>query len=363
MFFYLRIFTVLLLVFSGSCGEKSSRINKNLSEVLDLEIESNGTFLSRTSEITLEYTEETPGLGHVFSISVVDDYIVIVDVMRWTVEVFDFQGNYKWRIGSRGDNEYQYSKPLQLAPIPGTNDILIYDARNANILRFSVEGNFVGRIKKNKNRPINRMLVSKDHKLIYTTSNKDGRGLLVVSSLSREQDIFKFVISEATDKRLYSFFGALQGLDYDESLKIVYCTLPWEEKIIRIDLNKGRVLKSFKTNHPHFKAIDVDRSKISEDWVHNQNNKNFSRVHGMGLTNSGDILLRYHINVEKPRGGTDLALISNLSKNPVAEELQGIIEVFEPFTCSSEYVYVYSPPMDTEDTNGKVTIYRIQERI
>ena len=221
----------LLPLIFGSC-EKSA-VENQLEEVVLKQAQ--GTQLSLVSEITLEFPEMRPGLGVVSSITVVKDYIIILDGLRRSVEVFDREGNYKWSIGNRGGMEGQYKIPREPTMIPNTDQMLIYDAGTGQILRFSIKGEFLGHLKLPERRFINRMLVSEDHNLIHTYVDRNSNGMLCVTSLDTGKDIVKFKVSDVQYGDLFFMLQRFQGLVYDEARKIIHFVLPWEEKVMRLD--------------------------------------------------------------------------------------------------------------------------------
>ncbi len=343
---------VMLLFIFGGC-EKSTI--ENHQDVLTLKAQEQRIYLSLIDEITLELPEAGPDLGLAGSIVVVQDYIIILDGLRKSVDVFDIKGSYKWSIGSHGNGKGQYKIPRAPTIIPNTNQMLIYDAGSGRILRFSLKGEFVGEIKLSERRFIKRMLVSEDHNLIHTYANKNKNGMLCVTSLDTGEDLAEFKVSDSQNNNLFSFFGRFQGLAYDEAQEMIYFVLPWEEKIMRIDLTAQRFLKSITLNQPKFINVKVDDSKNLKEL---RNIDNFSRLNAMHLfLPSGDILLRYLFNDTSK--STGLILLSNLSVQPSAEKIKNELGVNNIFTCYGMFVYRYSPPEDDEDTNGRISIYRL----
>ena len=341
---------VLLFLIFGSC-EKSAV--ENQQDVIALKAQ--GAQLSLVEDIILEFPESGPALGIVGSITVLEDYIIVLDVMRRRVEVFDIAGSYKWTIGSRGDGKGQYKIPSEPTIIPNTDQMLIYDAGTGRILRFSLKGEFVGIVKLSERRFIHRMLVSNGHNLIHTYSEKNKNGMLCVTSLDTGEDLAKFKVSDSQYDNLFWFFGRNQGIAYDEARKMIYFARPWEEKIMRIDLTTRRFLAPITTNHPKFISVKTDYSKTEKELA--KNIDNFSRLDGMHFLSSGDILLRYLFN--DPSKSTTLILLSDLSVHPSAQEVKNELGLYNVFSCNEMFVYKYSPPADDEDTNGRIRVYRL----
>ncbi len=314
-----------------------------------------GTHLSLIGEITLEYLEEGPSLGRVRSITVLEDYILILDGLRKRVEVFDKEGNYKWSIGSREEGEGQYKIPREPTVIPNTDQMLIYDAGTGQILRFSLKGEFVGRLKLSERRFINRMLVSEDHNLIHTYVDKNKNGMLCVTSLDTGEDIVKFKVSDVQYGDLFFILQRFQGLVYDEARKIIHFVLPWEDKVMRIDLTAQDFLTPITINYPKFITVKVDEEKTGRELLKDK----FSRLDGMYLLSSGDILLRYRFNDSS--NSTSLILFSDLSVQPSAQEIKNKLGLYDVFTCHEMFVYSYVPPTDGEDTNGRIFVYRLSD--
>ena len=255
----------LLLLLCGSC-KKSAVENQN--NVLAIKVQALGTHLSLVDAITLERPEEGPALGRIRSMTVLEDYIIIVDATRESVEVFDRDGSYKRSIGSRGDGEGQYKSPSEPTIIPNTDQILIEDggSRTGQILRFSLKGEFVGRVKLSERRFINRMLVSDDHNLIHTYVDRNSRnGMICVTSLDTGEDIAKFKVCKAQYGNLFFVLQRYQGLAYDETRKLIYFALPWEEKVMRIDLVAQEFLTPIVTTHPKFVSLKLDEVDDSKD--------------------------------------------------------------------------------------------------
>ena len=351
----------LLFLIFGSC-EKSAVENQkvienhkaieNQKDAIVLDTRSQGTHLSLVSNITLELPEAGPALGRVGSVTIAEAYIIILDNLRKSVEIFDKEGNYKWPIGSRGDGIGQYKIPSGSAIIPNTDQILIYDGGTGQILRFSLKGEFVGRVKLSERRAINRMLVSEDHNLIHTYVDKNKNGMLCVTSLDTGEDLAKFKVCEAEYRRLFFGLQRFQGLAYDEARKIIYFVLPWEEKIMRIDLAAQEFLPSLTINHPKFISLKLEEGKTTKELL----KAKFSRLYGMSLLSSGDILLRYMFRDSS--NSTALILFSDLSVDPYAQEMKNELR-YNIFTCQGISIYEYLSPADDEDTNGKIRIYRL----
>ena len=340
---------VLLFLIFGSCEKKS--VVKNQQNGVALK-QTQGIQLSLVGNITLELPEAGPALGAVGSISIGEDYIIILDNTTKKIEVFDIEGNYKWPIGSRGDGEGQYKIPRESVVIPNTNQILIHDqTRNRQTLRFSIKGEFLGQLK--RRRSIYQMLVSEDHNLIHTYMDRNRNGMLCVTSLDTGEDLAEFKVSEAQYGRLLSTYRRLQGLAYDEERKIIYVVLPWEAKVMRIDLAAQEFLTPITVNHPKFISLDAEGKTESELLK-----AKFSRLYGMHLLSSGDILLRYMF-MDSSRS-TALILLSDLNMQTSIQEIKNELG-YNIFTSHGMHIYEYSPPSDGEDTNGIIRVYRLSD--
>lgn len=339
----------LLFLIFGSC-EKSAV--ENQKDVVVLDTQAQGTHLSLVGDITLEFPEAGPALGRVGSVAIAEDYIILLDDMKKRVEVFDREGSYKWPIGSRGDGVGQYKIPTGSAVIPKTDQMLIYDGGTGQILRFSLKGEFLGRVKLSERRAINRMLVSEDHNLIHTYVDKNKNGMLCVTSLDTDEDLARFKVCEAEYRRLFFGLQRSQGLAYDEVRKIIYFALPWEEEIIRINLAAQEFLPSLTINHPKFISLKLDESKTGRELLEAK----FSKLFGMSMLSSGDILLRYMF--ERSLNSIGFIFLSDLSVQPYAQEMKNELR-YNHFTCYGMSIYEYLSPADDEDTNGKIRIYRL----
>ena len=353
----------LLFLIFGGC-EKSAvenqkaienqKVVENQKDVIVLDTQAQGTHLSLIGDITLELPEAGPALGRVGSVTIAEDYIIILDNLRKSVEVFDREGSYKWPIGSRGDGVGQYKIPSGSAIIPNTDQMLIYDGGPIQILRFSLKGEFVGVVKLSERRAINRMLVSEDHNLIHTYVDRNRNGMLCVTSLNTGADLAKFKVCEPEYRRLFSGLQRSQGLAYDEARKIIYFVLPWGDKVIRIDLAAQEFLSSLTINHPKFISLKGEEGKTVKELL----KAKFSRLYGMSLLSSGDILLRYLFRDSS--NSTAFILFSGLSAEPYAQEMKNELR-YNIFTCQGMSIYEYLPPADDEDTNGRIRIYRLSD--
>lgn len=342
----------LLFLICSSCEKNAV---ENQQDVIALKVQARGAQLSLVDDITLEFPESGPGLGIVSSFAVLDDYIIVLDSLRKSIAVFDIQGNYKWSIGSRGDGEGQYKIPREPTIIPNTDQMLIYDAGTGQILRFSLKGEFVGRLKLPERRFINRMLVSDERYLIHTYVDENKNGMLCVTSLDTGKDLAKFKVSSTQYGNLFLSLGRTQGIAFDEAQKMIYFALPWEDKVMRIDLKAQRFLKPITMNQSKFISVKVDDSKNQKELA--KNIDNFSRLSWMHLPSSGNILLRYLFN--NSSRSTALILLSGLNVQPLAQDVKNELGVNAAFTYHGGAVYEYSPPTDNEDTNGRILIYRL----
>ena len=345
----------LLFLIFGGC-EKSAVENQkaieNQKDAIVLDTQAQGTHLSLVGDITLELPEAGPALGRVGSVTIAEDYIIILDNIKKNVEVFDREGSYKRSIGSRGDGEGQYKIPSKPTIIPNTDQMLIYDGGTGQILRFSLKGEFVGRVKLSERRFINRMLVSEDHNLIHTYVDRNRNGMLSVTSLNTGEDLARFKVCEPEYRPLFFRFQRSQGLAYDEARKIIYFVLPWGDKVMRIDLAAQEFLPSLTINHPKFISLKLEEGKTGKELL----KANFSRLYGMSFLSSGDILLRYLF--KDSSNSSALILFSNLSVEPYAQEIKNELR-YNSFTCQGMSIYEYLSPADDEDTNGKIRIYRL----
>ena len=334
---------LLPLIFE-SC-EKSAVENQQNGVALK---QTQGTQLSLVGNITLELPET--GLGMVTSIAIVEDYIIILDNTTKKIEVFDIEGNYKWPIGSRGDGEGQYKIPTRLTVIPNTDQMLIHDqGGKRQTLRFSIKGEFLGQLK--RRRSMHQMLVSEDHNLIHTYVDRNRNGMLCVTSLDTGEDLAKFKVCDAQYGRLLSTYRRLQGLAYDEERKIIYFALPWEDKVMRIDLAAQEFLTPITISHPKFISLDAEGKTESELLK-----TKFSKLYGMHLLSSGDILLRYMFG-DSSRN-TALILLSDLNMQTSIQEIKNELG-YNIFTSHRMHIYKYSPPEGNEDTNGRIRVYRL----
>ena len=267
------------------------------------------------------------------------------------LKFFDREGSYKWPIGSRGDGVGQYKIPSGSAIIPNTDQMLIYDGGSIQILRFSLKGEFVGQIKLSERRAINRMVVSEDHNLIHTYVDKNRNGMLCVTSLHSGEDLVKFKVCEAEYRRLFFGLQRSQGLAYDEARKIIYFVLPWEEKVMRIDLAAQEFLPSLTINHPKFISLKLGDGETGKELL----KANFSKLFGMSMLSSGDILLRYMF--ERSLNSIGFIFLSDLRVQPYAQDMKNELR-YNSFTCYGMSIYEYLSPADDEDTNGRIRIYR-----
>ena len=341
----------LFFLIVGSC-EKSAV--KNQQDEIVLKVQTQGPQLSLIDAITLERPETGQTLGRVRSITVLKDYIIIIDATRECVEVFDREGNYKWSIGSRGDGEGQYKRPFELAVIPNTAQMLIWDSGTRQALRFSIQGEFLGQLKQ-PDRHLLRLLSSEDHNLIHTYVDRNKNGMLCVTSLDTGEDIARFKVCDVQYERLFVAFQRFQGLAYDEAQRMIYFLLPWEEKVMRIDLATQKIFTPITINHPKFISLKLDEEDDRKD-VRKLFQSKFSRLDGMYLLSSGDILLRYMFH-DSSRS-TALILLSNLNTQPYAQEMKNELG-YNVFTCYGESIYMYSSSADDEDTNGSIRVYRL----
>ena len=350
-----RWLTLLFLIF-GSCKESTI---ENQHDGLGLKVQTQDPRpqVSLIDVITLEHPETGPFLGRVGSIAVVEDYIIILDTMRRSVEVFDRDGSYKRSIGSRGTGEGQYKIPTPPTIIPNTDQILIYDGGTGQTLRFSLKGEFVGKVKLSERRYINRMVVSNDHNLIHTYVDKNENGMLCVASLDTGKDIAKFKVCNTEYRKLFFGLQRYQGLAYDEAQKIIYFALPWEDKVMRIDFATQDFLTPIVTNHPKFVSLKLDEVDDSED-VSELSQDMFSTLDGMHILSSGDIVLRYMF--EDPSMSTALILLSDLDVQPYAQEVKNELG-YNVFTCYGNSIYAYSSSADDQDANGRIRVYRLTE--
>ena len=348
-----RWLALLFLIF-GSC-EKSAV--ENQQDGIVIKVQTPRTHLSLIDAITLERPETGPVLGRVRSMTVLEDYIIIIDATRERVEVFDKEGHYKWSIGSRGDGEGKYKIPGELIIIPNADQLLLYDGGTGQTLRFSIQGESLGQLKLSERRFINRMAVSDDHNLIHTYVDKNENGMICFTSLDTGEDLAKFKVCEAQYVSLFFGLQRLQGLAYDEVRKIIYFALPWEEKIMRIDLTTQEFLTPITINHPKFVSLELDKVDESKDIIKLMENR-FSRLASMYLLSSGDMLLRYMF--EDSSMSTALILLSDLDTHPYAQEAKNELG-YNIFTCHGNSIYSYLSPADGEDTNGSIRVYRLTE--
>lgn len=343
---------VLLCFIFGSCQESTV---ENQKDGIAIELQAGETQLSLVNDISLELPEAGPALGIIGSMTVLEDYIIVLDGLRRSIEVFDREGNYKWSIGNRGGMEGQYKIPSKPTMVPNTDQMLIYDGGTGRILRFSIKGEFLGQLKLPERRFINRMMVSEDQNFIHTYVDKDKNGMLCVTSLETGDDLAKFKVCDAQYMDLFLLLGRTQGIAYNKKKKIIYFALPWEEKIMRIDLTTQDFLSPITLSLPKFIRVKMDDSKTQKELASDIHS--FSRLNGMHLLSSGDMLLRYLFNDTSK--STGLILLSNLSLQPLAQEVENELGLYDVFSCYGMFVYRYLSPTDDEDTNGRIRIYRL----
>ena len=345
---------LLFLIFGGCerSAVESQKAVENQKDVIVLDTQAQGTYLSLVGDITLELPEAGPALGRVGSVTIAEDYIIILDNLRKSVEVFDKEGNYKWPIGSRGDGVGQYKIPSGSAIIPNIDQILIYDGGPIKILRFSLKGEFIGRVRLSERRAINRMVVSDGHNFIHTYVDRNRNGMLCVTSLDTGEDLAKFKVCEPEYRRLFFTLKRFQGLAYDEARKIIYFVLPWGGEVMRIDLAAQEFLPSLTINHPKFISLKLEENKTAKKLLKTK----FSRLYGMSLLSSGDVLLRYLFRDSS--NSTAFILLSDLNVEPYVQEMKNELR-YNHFTCQGMSIYEYLSPADDEDTNGKIRIYRL----
>ena len=124
---------------------------------------------------------------------------------------------------------------------------------------------------------------------------------------------------------------------------------------MRIDLKAQKFLTPTTINHPKFVSLKLDEIDDSND-VSELSQHRFSSLNGLYLLSSGDILLRYLFRDSSM--STALILLSDLNVLLDAQEVKNELG-YNNFTCHGMSVYEYSSPAVSEDTNGRISIYRL----
>ena len=71
-----------------------------------------------------------------------ENHIVISDTNNYRVQIFDRNGKFITKFGSKGTLEAQFLCPSGIG-LDGENNIVIADFRNANVQIFDKDGNFL----------------------------------------------------------------------------------------------------------------------------------------------------------------------------------------------------------------------------
>ena len=126
---------------------------------------------------------------------------------------------------------------------------------------------------------------------------------------------------------------------------------------MRIDLTAQKFLMPIVTTHPKFIRFKLDEIDDSKD-VSELSQDMFSKLYGMHLLASRDILLRY--TFEDLSMSTAFILLSDMGVQLDAQEVKNNLG-YNSFTCHGMSVYQYSSPAVSEDTNGRIRVYRLTE--
>jgi hypothetical protein len=144
-----KIYFVLLVLCLASCKEKKKSNGKENDVIPSISVQVKDTqkfnidsVADFHSVIPLE-TSDNSLIGNIKKVFLTDSLIVIFDDKINNILTFDYQGNYQYAIGSKGNGPNEYIRITDVFLDPSNNLLYLADGVRKQILQFDIAGNFI----------------------------------------------------------------------------------------------------------------------------------------------------------------------------------------------------------------------------
>ena len=147
---YVTVF--LWAVITSSCSKKDKYHEQfaDISDVEEIVIDTkNGkkipfdSFIQKIEFLKLETTEDNL-LGEISQILFKDSLLVVVDKrISRSVQVYNLQGDFKYKIGNIGAGPAEYTSVTHVCFIPGTDQISILDGPGHKVIIYDITGKYL----------------------------------------------------------------------------------------------------------------------------------------------------------------------------------------------------------------------------
>ncbi|MDR0602685.1 MAG: 6-bladed beta-propeller [Bacteroidales bacterium] len=101
------------------------------------------SFIDKSEYIKLETTDDNL-IGEISQILFTDSLLIVVDAKKaQTINVFDMQGNYKYKIGQRGGGPAEFITITNVSLVPNKNQIAVLDGPQHRVIHYTYKGEYI----------------------------------------------------------------------------------------------------------------------------------------------------------------------------------------------------------------------------
>jgi len=218
-------------------------------------------------ERSINLSEDGPVLSTPINFAVANEAFYIVDNLHKAVFEYDLEGQYIRTIGHQGKREGDYLFPVEIE-VGLDEKIYVYDGKTAKLNAYDQAGRFVDQPFENYRRLVGKFVVDVQGNSLQLVSARDQEDKQIVQlakvapgaeSPEVSIDVAKGAMSILFIKRF--------GLCYSLSRQHIYYMLPWDYRIVEVDIDTGKRVRRFGIGPPNFRQLDISSEIGSLDMI------------------------------------------------------------------------------------------------
>lgn len=234
-------------------------------------------------ERSINLSDGGPVLRTPINFAVANEAFYIVDNLHKAVFEYDLEGQYIRTIGHQGKGEGDYLFPMEIE-VGLDKKIYVYDGKTAKLNAYDQTGRFVDQPFENHRRLVGKFVVDVQGNSLQLISARDQEGKQVVQLVKVAPGAESPEISIDVAKGAMSIlFIKRFGFCYSFSRQHIYYMLPWDYRIVEVDVDTGKQVRRFGIEPPNFRQLDISSEIGNLDMV--------EKPRLMNITLLGDALL------------------------------------------------------------------------
>lgn len=319
-------------------------------------------------ERSISLSDNGPVLRTPISFAVANGAFYIIDYLHKAVFEYDLEGQYIRTIGHQGKGEGEYLFPMDVE-VGLDEKIYVYDGKTAKLNAYNQAGRFVDQPFENYRRMVGKFVVDVQGSSLQLISAQDQEDKQIVQLAKVTPGAESPEVSIDIAKGAMSIlFIKKFGLCYNPSRQHIYYMLPWDYRIVEVDMNTGKQVRRFGIEPPNFRQLDISSEIGNLDMVEKPRLMNITLLGDTLLfvrftaDLSGEIpnLMMEATEVDPTRTFCVLYDLTDENKIMVrkVKDPSNKLNYKAKIRSVDQLLYVYSPPYNIpRSSNGRIDVY------